>query len=250
MSIVETTMADAGQPVSGNQAEAIPEVTTEGTQVSQEAPARYTVKVNGVELDVDLDELRNGYMRQADYTRKGQALAAQRQEAEQALALANALKRDPNGTLQALASEFGINEFSVDVDDDPASQRIRDLEARLEQISNLEAKRQVDAEVNDLKSRYDASEAQIEEAASEAVRRGVPLATAYRDLYFDDYLELARQLRSKQTVESEVNAQKQAAAVVHLGTSTAAGATAPAVTKPKSFRESYLLAKQGIRFND
>lgn len=250
MSIVETTMADAGQPAGGNQAEALPEGSSEGTQVSQEAPATYTVKVNGVELDVDLDELRNGYQRQADYTRKAQALAAQRQEAEQALALANALKRDPQGTLQALASEFGVSEFSVDVDDDPASQRIRDLEARLEQISNLEAKRQVDAEVNDLKTRYDATEAQIEEAASEAVRRGVPLATAYRDLYFDDYLELARQLRKKQTVESEVVAQKQNASVVHLGTSSSASTAEPAVSRPKSFRESYLLAKQGIRFND
>ena len=43
---------------------------------------RYYVKVDGEEQEVSLDELRNGYQRQADYTRKSQALAEQRKAYE------------------------------------------------------------------------------------------------------------------------------------------------------------------------
>ena len=38
----------------------------------------YRVKVGGEEFEVTLDELRNGYQRQSDYTRKSQSLAEQR----------------------------------------------------------------------------------------------------------------------------------------------------------------------------
>lgn len=43
---------------------------------------RYTVKVDGEEFAVTLDELRNGYQRQSDYTRKSQALADERRQLE------------------------------------------------------------------------------------------------------------------------------------------------------------------------
>lgn len=42
----------------------------------------YTVKVDGEEQQVTLDELRSGYSRQADYTRKTQELASRRREVE------------------------------------------------------------------------------------------------------------------------------------------------------------------------
>ena len=45
-------------------------------------PATYKVKVNGEELEVPLNELLNGYMRQADFTQKTQALADQRRSLE------------------------------------------------------------------------------------------------------------------------------------------------------------------------
>jgi hypothetical protein len=43
-----------------------------------ESADKFTVKVAGEELEVDLDELKNGYSRQADYTKKAQALAEER----------------------------------------------------------------------------------------------------------------------------------------------------------------------------
>lgn len=43
----------------------------------------FTVKVNGEEVEVELDELRAGYSRQADYTKKSQALAEERKAFQQ-----------------------------------------------------------------------------------------------------------------------------------------------------------------------
>ena len=57
----------------------------EANQVEEEGeeqPSIYTVSVDGVEQEVTLDELRSGYSRQSDYTRKTQELAQQRKEAE------------------------------------------------------------------------------------------------------------------------------------------------------------------------
>lgn len=43
-------------------------------------PESFTVKVAGEEISVDLDELKNGYSRTADYTKKSQALAEERKQ--------------------------------------------------------------------------------------------------------------------------------------------------------------------------
>jgi len=59
------------------------EVEEEEFDVVAEEDLKYTIKVDGEELEVDIEELKNGYQRQADYTRKSQALAEQRKETEQ-----------------------------------------------------------------------------------------------------------------------------------------------------------------------
>jgi len=58
------------------------EVEEEEFEVVAEEDLKYTIKVDGEELEVGIDELKNGYQRQADYTRKSQALAEQRKETE------------------------------------------------------------------------------------------------------------------------------------------------------------------------
>lgn len=55
----------------------------EADEDSEDTGEKYTVKVDGEVLEVTLDELRNGYQRQADYTREKQALKAQVEEFEQ-----------------------------------------------------------------------------------------------------------------------------------------------------------------------
>ena len=86
-------------------------------EVQQEpAGESYTVKVDGSEEQVSLDELRDGYQRQSDYTRKTQELASERQRLEQAEAIVSSLESDPEGTLKALSEAFGISDAPRDND--------------------------------------------------------------------------------------------------------------------------------------
>ena len=55
-------------------------------EVEDEKPNLYTIKIDGQDKQVTLEELQNGYSRQADYTRKSQVLAEQRKKAEEELA--------------------------------------------------------------------------------------------------------------------------------------------------------------------
>jgi hypothetical protein len=60
-------------------------VDQDQTEESQ-TPGTYTIKVDGKDVEVTLDELQAGYSRQADYTRKSQVLAEQRKKADDELA--------------------------------------------------------------------------------------------------------------------------------------------------------------------
>tara|TARA_R110000868_G_scaffold99893_2_gene274744 strand:+ start:897 stop:1907 length:1011 start_codon:yes stop_codon:yes gene_type:complete len=67
------------------------------------------VKVDGEILEVTLKELKSGYQRQADYTRKAQALAAEKESFEQAAAEFG----DTLGSLQQLDSAWEENPVKV-----------------------------------------------------------------------------------------------------------------------------------------
>ena len=78
--------ADNGQPEeSTNELQATGEVDetddpeySEESEIVEEVKPRYKAKVGGEEVEVELDELINGYQRSKDYTQKSQALAEQR----------------------------------------------------------------------------------------------------------------------------------------------------------------------------
>mgnify|MGYP003654206814 FL=1 len=64
--------------------EEIEQSLEEQTEVEEELqPQAYTVKVDGIEQEVTLDELQSGYSRQQDYTRKTQELSQQRKSIEE-----------------------------------------------------------------------------------------------------------------------------------------------------------------------
>lgn len=69
---------------------------------------RVPVTVDGKTEYVPYREAVQGVMRQSDYTRKTQELATQRQEVEQAQALVQALQVNPQGTIQWLQQQFGV----------------------------------------------------------------------------------------------------------------------------------------------
>ena len=80
--------AEEGQPEeSTEELEATSEVESEESEYLEESEPveekpRYKAKVGGEEVEVELDELINGYQRSKDYTQKSQALAEQRKAIE------------------------------------------------------------------------------------------------------------------------------------------------------------------------
>lgn len=75
-----------------------------------------SVTIEGFDSPVTVSELVQGYLRQADYTKKTQELAAERKawEAENqgTTELMAALREDPGGTIASLAVEVGLLEKS------------------------------------------------------------------------------------------------------------------------------------------
>jgi hypothetical protein len=78
----EAEVAEEEAPEEGQAEEEAVDDTEYEYEYVDEDDLKYTVKVDGEELEVNIEELRNGYQRQADYTRKSQALAEQRKETE------------------------------------------------------------------------------------------------------------------------------------------------------------------------
>ena len=76
--------------------------------IEEPAGESYTVKVDGEESEVTLEELQDGYQRQADYTRKTQELADERKRLQQAEAIVSSLENNPEETLKALREAFGV----------------------------------------------------------------------------------------------------------------------------------------------
>ncbi len=73
--------AEVEEPEDEDPEETEPE-ETEADEEEEEEPARYTVKIDGVESEVTLDELVKGFQLEADYRRKTQSLADERREVE------------------------------------------------------------------------------------------------------------------------------------------------------------------------
>ena len=83
------------------------EVEVEDEVVEIETPQVYTVKIDGDEHEVTLDELRNGYQRQADYTRKSQSLAEQRKAYEANLEAVQNERGQYSQALEILSQQQG-----------------------------------------------------------------------------------------------------------------------------------------------
>ena len=126
------------------------EVTEEEEyEVVAEEDLKYTIKVDGEELEVGIDELKNGYQRQADYTRKSQALAEQRKETENIQSERQRLEQErqmyANG-LQMLQeqqsaklSDFENTDWTALKDDDPYQYMLKKDEYRdaQERVNNV-----------------------------------------------------------------------------------------------------------------
>jgi hypothetical protein len=66
------------------------------------------VDLGGDDGEITIDKLADGYLRQADYTRKTQELAELRREAEEAVGFHKTFTEDPKGFISALAAQAGL----------------------------------------------------------------------------------------------------------------------------------------------
>ena len=221
-----------------------PESSTE--EAAEPADSTYTVKVDGSESEVTLSELQQGYQRQADYTRKTQELASERQRLEQAEAIVSALEADPKGALTALSTAFGIedNRSSSPTDEweedsDPQEQRIASLEATVAQQTRASRQTALEKEVNALHSKYGNFDADA--LYRHALSNRIPnLEAAYAHMNFGSLATYAGRLH-----EDRERTESKRGVKVESGTSRQAGVvTSTTAEKPMSLREAFAQAKK------
>jgi len=109
---LETEATDEGEEAveaSADEADVEAVEEPEGDEEAEEAPTAaqtFRVKVDGEEVEVPLDELLKGYSRTADYTRKTQAIAEARKNAEAEAAQAREERQRYAQTLQVLEAQL------------------------------------------------------------------------------------------------------------------------------------------------
>ena len=219
-------------------------------EVVGEPDESYTIKIDGGEEQVSLDELRNGYQRQADYTRKTQEIATERQRLSQAEAIVAALESDPSGTIQALARSFDVavdtgtkaSDLSDDSwnaeDDDPQIKRITELEGRLEAQERNTRQQAIQKEVTELQDRY--GEFDSQQLFSHALKKGIGnLEAALKDMRYDGLTAEADKLRDELSV---LDKKREGAALVESGGSKQPSAIIEPSQEAGTLREAFAMA--------
>ena len=224
----------------------------DNSEISIEEPMEpggdYTVKIDGAEHQVTLEELQQGYQRQADYTRKTQELASERQRLQQAETIVNALEADPQGTLDALGGALGVqgNPGTQDdmswEDEDPTTQRVAQLEAQVAYQAKTHRQQALDKEVTRLKGVY--GEFDERELFQHALNNKIAnLEAAYAHKNFGTIANYAGQLQR----DADALDAKRKGAPVEGGKSVQEGAVSTDKTKePSTLREAFALAKQQL----
>jgi hypothetical protein len=219
------------------------------------------VKVDGEELQVPLSEALSGYQRQADYTRKTQELAEQRQQVEFAAAIQSALERNPEATIDLLSRHYGIsrqqaadmvNESVADEPLDPIDQKFRDMEQRVASFEEYQSQQQIEREIAGLQSKY--SDFDVAEVVNTALRLGsTDLEGTYKQIMFDKMMNRQRleaeAQKKKQETENAVVAAKRQAAVVSGGSNPSASATSEGATPITNIQDAWAAAKRQLGAN-
>ena len=202
----------------------------------------HTVKVDGQEQQVSLDELQNGYQRQADYTRKTQELASERERLAQGEAIVQALEADPVGAIEALTDAFGLTyednqttQMPAFEDLDPEEQRLQRIETSIETQERAGRQQNLQKDLQNLRDKY-GTDINESELYAHALRNNIGnLDAAYTHMTYGSMQDRAR--------NADIVEEKRAANVVD---STTGGSTSDnverAVGAVSSIRDAYRLA--------
>lgn len=189
-----------------------------------------TVKVDGEDVRVPLSEAVAGYSRQADYTRKTQELAQQRQELQWASAIRAALENDPAGTIDLLADHYGVSrkeaQRMVDEDpyltdthygmEDPVAKRLAEIDTRVSAFEKMQAQQRLEAEIERLQAAY-GEDFNAQEVVSAALAQGsTNLEAVFKQIAFDRIATRRKVEAEKTSAKTEA---KRTAAVVSGATS-------------------------------
>ena len=146
-------------PTESENVETVETATTEETPQgdTQSEEARYTVKVDGEEREVSLEDMRKGYMMESDYRKKTSEVSERKQ----------ALERKESEIDDQLAQAQSLLSVEIDAMDSPEMIELKeyDPEAYLKEVDKLEAKSK---RLNSLKEKRDA---ELAEKGQETVKR-------------------------------------------------------------------------------
>jgi hypothetical protein len=212
------------------------------------------VKVDGEDVEVPFSEAVRGYSREADYTRKAQLVAQQRQEAELGLRIQQALQADPQATIRLLAERYAAQTQAPQPEpefDDPLERQLyaerQARESLEERINQREADEQLARTVNGLRSQFGANDEDIRAAVQLASQNNLgieALPMVYKTMAFDRIQANVKAYQAQEAAKAAENARrtqaKQAAGqVVSNGQTGATNLTDRANTgAPMSLRES------------
>jgi hypothetical protein len=244
-------------PAANGQVDEVTEVTAE-TPVQEPELFDYTeiadkvvkLQVDGQEVMVPVKEALAGYQRQADYTRKTQELSEQRKQVQFAATLAEALQRDPAGTLQALTKHYGLGAPIQDqqVEEeylDPAEKQFRSLEQRIAAFEQQKAMDDLTRTIDSLQSKY-GDDFNADEVVAKALAAGsTDLEAIFKQISFDKVYSKASEAQKKLTEEQARVEAKRSAAVVSGGSANKTS-VAPKAVKPTSVFEAFEQAKKTL----
>jgi hypothetical protein len=239
---VESTGLDVESSTPEADVDATPEVSE-----TQESEPSYLFEVEGE--GITLDAARDGYLRQADYTRKTQELSERRKSLQTAEAIQTAFDRDPRATLKALADAYSVDlgELAprITEDMDPSEQELIHLRQRVEQFERANNQSVIERDLASLREQYgDFDEGELYNHA--IAGRFPTMRAAYADLNFDRIAQVRAAEEKAKAGEASREAAKRDAQVVE-GSSSRAGTKAVQPKKPASVRDAFEAAFQQIK---
>ena len=212
----------------------------------------YSVKVDGVEQLVSLDELQNGYQRQADYTRKTQELARERERLTQAETIVQALETDPQSAISALGDAFGVGVGTGnqthqmpedDLDDlDPDEVRLRRIESAIEEQNRAHRQDNLRKEMDVIRDKYE-TDISEQELYAHALKHNIGnLDAAYAHLNYENMLTNTQ----AEQQEAQILEEKRNAVVVDSTPGSAPTSLERAAGAVNSIHDAFELARSEL----
>jgi len=243
----------------------------EEEQEEQEQPQTFTVKVDGKEVAVTLDELQKGYSRTQDYTRKTQQIAEVRKQVEQETQAVRAEREQYAQLLGALQAQLQSSEPQVDLErlyhEDPIEWvrqkeimrerqeklgAIQSEQQRLFQVSQYEQQRAMEAQLASQQEALLAALPDWKDPKKAKAEKALVIESAKAAGFTDEDLKsvydhrLVLLLRKAAMYDQMVSKRQGIKPVVNNGPRTAKpGAAGRVSTTTESTRAKQRLAKTG-----